>query len=67
MEQVYQVKTLSMSWCLECHRDPAPHLRPSQFITDMNWAPGEDARALGQRLMDENHIAPSTDCSTCHR
>jgi menaquinone reductase, multiheme cytochrome c subunit len=67
MDQVYQVKTLSMGWCLDCHRDPAPHLRPKEFVTDMNWVPEEDARTLGRRLMEENGIAPSTDCSTCHR
>ena len=47
MEQVYQVKTLSMGWCLECHRDPAPQLRPVEFVTDMNWLPDEDARDAG--------------------
>jgi hypothetical protein len=67
MEQVYQAKTLSMGWCLECHRDPAPHLQPLESVTDMKWLPGEDARRLGERLMKENHILPSTDCSTCHR
>jgi menaquinone reductase, multiheme cytochrome c subunit len=67
MEQVYQVKTLSMGWCLACHRDPAPQLRPAEFVANMNWLPNEDARALGQRLMKEKNISPSTDCSTCHR
>ncbi len=28
MEQVYQAKPLSMAWCLDCHRNPDPHLRP---------------------------------------
>jgi menaquinone reductase, multiheme cytochrome c subunit len=67
MEQVHQAKRLSMGWCLECHRDPAPCLRPSEFITDMNWIPETDPVALGRRLMKEKAITPSTDCSTCHR
>lgn len=67
MEQVCQVKKLSMGWCLECHRDPAPQLRPTAFVTDMNWHPSEDASTLGRRLMKEHSIAPSTDCTTCHR
>ncbi|MCS6913664.1 MAG: cytochrome c family protein, partial [Myxococcota bacterium] len=33
MERVRQVEPLSMGWCLECHRDPAPRLRPVEFIT----------------------------------
>ena len=40
MEQVYQVKTLSMGWCLECHRDPAPQLRPVEFVTEHGLGPG---------------------------
>lgn len=67
MDQVYQAKTLSMSWCLDCHRDPAPRLRPLDQVTKMDWLPDEDARKLGQRLMKQHGISPSTDCSTCHR
>ena len=60
--------------CLDCHRDPAPHLRPSDRVTDLDWDLTQDdrieeksARELGQRLMKEREISPSTDCSTCHR
>ena len=69
MERVYQVETLSMGWCLDCHRNPAPHLRPKQYVTDMAWTPGEGkaAQALGKALQRDGNIQPSTDCSTCHR
>ena len=67
MEQVYQSKTLSMGWCLECHRDAAPHVRPLEHVTDLDWIPDKDARELGCELMEQNEISPSTDCSTCHR
>ncbi|MBN2475748.1 MAG: cytochrome c3 family protein [Pirellulales bacterium] len=67
MEQVYQAERLSMAWCLECHRDPAPRLRSSEFVTDLTWIANEDPRALGRRLMKDHGISPSTDCSTCHR
>jgi hypothetical protein len=74
MEQVYQVETLSMGWCLDCHRDPAPHLRPVEHVTNLGWdltqdpeIAEKDARELGQRLMREGGISPSVDCSTCHR
>lgn len=53
MEQVYQAKTLSMGWCLECHRDPAPNIRPPEFVTDLDWTADEDPRQLGERLMQE--------------
>ena len=74
MERVYQAETLSMGWCLDCHRDPAPHLRPQQYVTQLGWNLAEDptiqekdARSLGERLLHQHRIAPSTDCSTCHR
>ena len=67
MERVYQAEKLSMSWCLDCHREPQKHLRPQQFITDMTWVPAEDQEVFGARLRKENNINPSTDCSTCHR
>ena len=28
MAEVKQVKPLNMGWCLDCHRNPAPNLRP---------------------------------------
>jgi hypothetical protein len=67
MEVVYQARPLNMGWCLDCHRDPDPRLRPVDQVTNMAWAPDEDRRALGARLRKEYGINPSEDCSTCHR
>jgi hypothetical protein len=69
MEQVYQAKSLTMAWCLECHRNPDPHLRPPELVTDLDWEPTDQAeqRAFVERFKRENNIHPSTDCSTCHR
>src|SRR3972149_5968107 len=67
MEQVSQVHTLSMAWCLGGPSHPGPYLRPQEFITKMDWIPNEDLEILGARLRRENNINPSTDCSTCHR
>ena len=47
MEQVTQVERLSMGWCLECHRNPEPHLRPREFVTRMDWTPNEPPEMLG--------------------
>lgn len=46
MEQVFQAKELSMSWCLSCHRDPEPHLRPTEFVTKLDSTKEEWAAAL---------------------
>lgn len=39
MEQpvVHQVESLSMGWCLDCHRNPEPHLVPKDKVTDLYW------------------------------
>ncbi len=67
MDTVTQVEPLSMGWCLECHRNPAPNLRPLDKITDLAWEPSEDPSVIGAQIMEKNNIHPSTDCSTCHR
>ncbi len=64
-----RVAPLTMQWCLQCHRDPAPQLRPREHVFDLDWKPQGDRRALGLTLMQTYHI-PSrslTDCSVCHR
>ena len=70
MEIVQQVKPLSMGWCLECHRDPEPHLRDPSLVTQLEWGwDMSDAERLaeGVKWRDRNNLHPSQDCSTCHR
>lgn len=67
MERVRQEQPLSMGWCLECHRDPTPHLRPAGLATAMDWRPDRGAAEVGAEIAREKRIRPSTDCSTCHR
>ncbi len=38
MEVVYQAKDQSMAWCLDCHRNPEQHLRPTEFVTKLDWS-----------------------------
>jgi hypothetical protein len=73
MEVVTQVKSLSMSWCLDCHRAPEKNLRPRDQVTNMTWDPVKDAGKtqleLGLELKQEykiRNIAYMTSCSTCH-
>jgi len=67
MEKVSQVHELTMGWCLSCHRDPAPALRPADTVTAMDWVPLENQQQLGRELQLRYRINPATDCSTCHR
>jgi hypothetical protein len=67
MAAVYQAAPLTMSWCVDCHRDPASHLRPLSEITTMGWTPPTPQRALGEELVRENSVRSLTNCTTCHR
>lgn len=67
MEVVQQSKPLSMSWCLDCHRNPDMHLRPPSEITNMNWTPPQDQAEFAARVKAEKNIIPPQDCSGCHR
>ncbi len=37
MPVVHQTQSLSMGWCLDCHRNPEPHLVPTDKVTDLFW------------------------------
>lgn len=67
MEVVTQQKPLSMGWCLQCHRQPADHLRPFDEITNTTWSPPKDQAELAAQFIAERQIAPPEDCSACHR
>jgi hypothetical protein len=78
MEVVYQAERLSMSWCIDCHRNPEKHLRPKDQVTNMHYRPAaREGETLEQaqlrtglelkekyRIHDEAYM---TACSTCHR
>lgn len=66
MARVYAVAPLTMQWCLDCHRDPTPHLRPPDSATDFDWDPPERL-AIARELRDRLQIDPPTHCSGCHR
>jgi hypothetical protein len=67
MEEVMQVEPLSMGWCLDCHRNPAPSLRPVDQVTNMRWSAPPDQVELAAAMIDEKGIRPPVDCSGCHR
>jgi hypothetical protein len=69
MALTYQAKPFQMSWCLDCHRDPAPNLRPADRITDMEWTPPADTRAFGETLVKQNgiRVGQLDYCYVCHR
>jgi hypothetical protein len=82
MEVVYHAKSLSMGWCLDCHRAPEAHLRPLEQVYHLDYdaekylASNEVTGADGQRvttqegfgalLKKEWQIKPRETCATCH-
>ena len=67
MAEVRQVAPLSMSWCLDCHRDPAANVRPAEFITKLDWQAPRDAAEIGREIIAAKGISPPEHCSGCHR
>ena len=69
MDEVRHAQSLSMSFCIECHRDPAAKLRPPDKITDLGWQAEtpEQQRALGEKFVDDWKVQPLQSCSACHR
>ncbi len=68
MPLTYKAKSLTMQFCLNCHRDPGPNLRPRSAIYDTEWHRGPDTPSP-EALMALYHVPDRnlTDCSLCHR
>jgi hypothetical protein len=67
MEVVTQAEPLSMRWCLDCHRSPEQHLRPTEEVTNMDWIPSRDHAAFAAGVIEAKNLRPPEDCSSCHR
>ena len=67
MTVVEMEKPLSMSWCLDCHRDPKPNLRPLDQITNMAWNPEATPYDADRDPNRRRKVNPPTHCSGCHR
>jgi hypothetical protein len=70
MPLTWQENTLQMDWCVNCHRNPAQHVRPREEVFNMNWEPPANQLEQGTKLVKDYNIMPArvlTSCSTCHR
>ena len=70
MNLTREAHVFTMDFCINCHTNPAAHLRPQNQIWNMEWQPPADQDKLGPALAAMYHINTSghlTDCSTCHR
>ena len=62
MDVVRVDQPIAMQWCLECHRNPEPNLRPKDQVTNMAWT--RDQAPPGWKAPE---VHPPTNCSGCHR
>jgi hypothetical protein len=67
MEEVTQVSSLSMGWCLDCHRNPDQHLRPVSEVTNMYYVPPADQAAFAAAQKAALNLNPPENCTACHR
>jgi hypothetical protein len=76
MPLMWQHATLTMSWCLECHREPEKFVRPREQIYNHEYRVDRDATQFGKtqaevgpKLVELYNIRKEqlTNCSMCHR
>ena len=79
MEMVRHEQPLSMSWCLDCHRNPLPSIRPNDKVTSLSWDPMKEwsaspltqftdsQKSFAEKMVGQSGLNPPINCSTCHR
>lgn len=78
MPLTMKVHTMTMSWCLDCHRHPEKYIRPKEKVFDLDWQPSDmmdetglpyTQAKLGAKLVKDYNIMPAEqliNCSICH-
>lgn len=67
MTRTVKTQTMSMGWCLDCHRDPVPHLRPRESVFAMGYEPHGKSLPDDIRTFYREARQRLTSCNTCHR
>jgi mono/diheme cytochrome c family protein len=65
MPLMWREKTLFMQWCIDCHRDPGPSLRPAALVFSMEDR-NRSEDVSGEQLRSTYHVTSETNCSICH-
>ena len=69
MDVVTQMKPMSMGFCLDCHRDPASHVREKADIFNLDSKTIAQAQGIdaARKFVHDWKIKPPQSCSGCHR
>ena len=65
MPLTWKAESMTMEFCLSCHRAPEKFVRPKSEIFNMGWKAPNQAE-LGAQLVKEYKIRKVTNCSACH-
>ncbi len=67
MPLMYKAESFQMTFCLDCHRDPAKYVRPLDQVFNVEYQYPANQAQLGAQLVQQYNIQSKTDCYTCHR
>ena len=67
MPVVEMAQPLSMGWCLDCHKNPKPNLRPRSEVTNMTYDPAAAGYDPDKDPERKRPVNPPQHCSGCHR
>ena len=74
MDEVRHAQSLTMAFCLDCHRDPAAFIRPENKVTDLGWEWSTNAAVAaemqatnGAQFVHDWRVQSLDNCSACHR
>ncbi len=68
MDEVRHEKPFSMSFCLECHRDPAKHIRDPKDVYNLDLKISDvEQEKMGKKFVHDWKVNASQNCSACHR
>jgi hypothetical protein len=71
MTRVYHAMPHSMSWCLDCHRNPAQRIRNPEDVFNLDSqtlaGQGPEGVKTAGKFVHDWKLRPPQSCSGCHR
>lgn len=68
MTEVRHDKPFSMTFCLDCHRDPAKQIRDPKDVYNLDLKISDaEQEKMGKKFVHDWKVNASQSCSACHR
>ena len=68
MTEVRHDKPFSMTFCLDCHRDPAKQIRDPKDVYNLDLKISDaEQEKMGKKFVHDWKVNASQNCSACHR